>query len=261
LLQNQSDASVMSLQSGATLVVVDDYDAMSKLAADVVAQYIADHPGTALTLPTGGTPRGMYEELVARIHSGELSFDLVDFFCLDDYLGKGINDETSLTAWLNGVFFTPAGLHGPNIHLVPTLAPDPHEAADEYERAIAAKGGFGLAVLGLGPNGHIGFNEPGSPIDSRTRVVNLTPESRNQNAAYYESGEEIPDRAMTIGIGTLLEARRIVLIVSGADKAAILRAALVGQVTSEVPGSYLQTVGDRLTVIVDRAAASELDLG
>lgn len=145
------------------------------------------------------------------------------------------------------------------MHFVPTLASDPHEAAEEYERQIEAKGGLELAVLGLGPNGHIGFNEPGSPINSRTRVVDLTPESRNQNAAYYDSAEEIPDQAMTIGIGTLLEARRIVLIVSGADKSSILRASLLGPVTADVPGSFLQTVGDRLTVIADSAAAAELD--
>jgi glucosamine-6-phosphate deaminase len=198
--------------------------------------------------------------LVSRINRGEVSFDQVEFFCLDDYLGKSINDETSLTAWLNGVFFTPASLQGPNIHFVPTLAPDPHEAAADYERAIEAKGGLELAVLGLGPNGHIGFNEPGSPIDSRTRVVELTPESRNQNAAYYDSAEEIPDQAMTIGIGTLLESSRIVLIVSGADKSSILRASLLGPVTPDVPGSFLQTVGHRLTVIADSAAAAELDL-
>jgi glucosamine-6-phosphate deaminase len=143
---------------------------------------------------------------------------------------------------------------------VPTLAADPHAAAADYERLIESKGGLELAVLGLGPNGHIGFNEPGSAIDSRTRVVELTAESRQQNSAYYDSAEAIPDRAMTIGIGTLLEARRIVLIVSGAGKSSILRTALQGPVTPEVPGSYLQTIGDRLTVIADTAAAADLDL-
>ena len=258
-MQKSSKLPTSSLPSGGTLIVADDYDALSSLAADIVTESINDHPGTALTLPTGETPRGMYEQLLARMRRDELSFDLVDFFCLDDYLGKGIDDETSLTAWLNAVFLKPGQLTGPNIHFVPTLATDPQTAADEYERAIKEKGGFELAVLGLGPNGHIGFNEPGSPIDSRTRVVDLTMESRNQNAAYYDSSETIPDKAMTIGIGTLLEARRIVLIVSGANKAAVLRSSLLGPVTADVPGSYLQTVGDRLTVIADRDAASELD--
>jgi glucosamine-6-phosphate deaminase len=259
-MQQRSGPDTVTLASGGRLVVVSDYDAMSALAADTVASTVTAHPDAAITLPTGTTPRGMYEALVARIHDGAVSFDSVEFFCLDDYLGKGIRDETSLTAWLDAVFFTPARLHGGNIHFVPTLAPDPEAAAEDYERAIEAKGGLELAVLGLGPNGHIGFNEPGSPIDSRTRVVQLTAESRDQNAAYYESAEAIPDKAMTIGISTLLKARQVVLIASGAAKSAILRASLQGPVTSEVPGSYLQTIGDRLMVIADVEAAAELDI-
>lgn len=259
-MQDTPVARTGLLPSGGSVLVADDYVAMSLIAAEIVVRTIAEHPGTALTLPTGGTPRGMYDELVARIGRGELSFDAVNLFCLDDYLGKGIDDETSLTAWLDGVFLSPAGLHGPNIHFVPTLASDPDAAAAAYDQEIQGHGGLELAVLGLGPNGHIGFNEPGSPIDSRTRVVDLTLESRTQNAGYYDSAEAIPAKAMTIGIGTLLEARRIVLIVSGAAKASILRAALQGPITPDVPGSFLQTVGDRLTVVTDRAAAAELDL-
>lgn len=248
------------LTSGATVVVAGNYDEMSILAAGIVARHIAEHPGTAITLPTGETPRGMYEALTGMIRGGELDFGTIEFFCLDDYLGKGINDETSLTAWLDKAFLTPAGVHGPNIHFVPTLADDPDAAAKAYEASIEALGGFQLAVLGLGPNGHIGFNEPGASIDSRTRVVDLTDESRTQNAAYYDSDQAIPDKAMTIGIGTLLNSPRIVLIVCGSSKAGILRDALQGPVTAEVPGSYLQTVGERLVVITDPEAASELVL-
>ena len=248
------------LESGARVVVARDYSSMSELAAWMVAEQIQAHPGSAMTLPTGETPRGMYEVLTRLILAGELDFRSIEFFCLDDYLGKGIHDETSLTAWLDKAFLSPAQLDGPTIHFVPTLAPNPDEAAAEYEASIQALGGFQLAVLGLGPNGHIGFNEPGSPIDSRTRVVNLTDESRTQNAAYYESDQAIPDKAMTIGIGTLLEARQIVLIVSGGGKASILRESLQGPVTPEVPGSFLQTVGPRLTVVLDQDAASALSL-
>jgi glucosamine-6-phosphate deaminase len=246
------------LGSGASLFIAQDYRDLSRTAANLVAETIAARPNAAITLPTGETPRGMYEALTEMIRQGDLNFGEVQFFCLDDYLGKGIEDQTSLTAWLDEVFLTPAGVHGPNIHLVPTLASNPAAAAEQYDKAITQAGGFELAVLGLGPNGHIGFNEPGSPIESRTRVVDLTEESRTQNAAYYESGQTIPDQAMTIGVGTLLESRRIVLIVSGASKAEVLRQSLEGPVTPEVPGSYLQTVGDRLTVIADAAAAAGL---
>lgn len=246
------------LSDGGTIVVVDDYDELSDVAASIVASTINDYPGTAVTLPTGDTPRGMYENLVVAIRDGRVEFNTIDFYCLDDYLGKGIDDETSLTAWLNDVFLTPAGVHGPNIHFVPTLAADSDAAAATYDAEIRQRGGFQLAVLGIGRNGHIGFNEPGSAIDSRTRVVDLTDDSRDQNAAYYDSDAAIPDRAMTIGIGTLLESQAIVLIASGEGKAEILRDALEGPVTPKVPGSFLQTTGDRLTVLIDKPAASLL---
>jgi glucosamine-6-phosphate deaminase len=240
------------------LEVVDDYRVLSVTAADLVTDVIAANPGCAITLPTGETPRGMYEELTDRIKAGALDFTSVHFFCLDDYLGKGIHDETSLTAWLDKAFLTPAGVHGGTVHFIPTLDENPDEAARRYEDDLQALGGLKLAVVGLGPNGHVGFNEPGSPIDSRTRVVNLTEESRDQNAAYYDGKGEIPSQAMTMGLGTILEAESIVVIVSGANKAEILREALERPITSQVPGSYLRTAGPRLTVIADRPAASKL---
>ncbi len=240
------------------LHVVADYAEVSRLAADVVTRVVQAHPGAAITLPTGETPRGMYEELVRRITDSTLDFSNVHFFCLDDYWGKGIEDETSLTAWLNTVFLQPAGLDADHVHVVPSLAADPVGAANEYEEEIERLGGLKLAVVGLGRNGHIGFNEPGSPIDSRTRIVALTEESRNQNAGYYDGSTSIPDKAMSMGIGTILDADLIVLIVSGLAKADILKATLEGPITSDVPGSFLRTVGERLIAIVDRDAASKL---
>lgn len=252
--------SDLKTSTGVRVVVADDYAQMSRLAADIVTEVIAGNPGKAITLPTGGTPRGMYEVLTERINDGSLDFYSVEFFCMDDYLGKSIDDDTSLTAWLNGAFLKPANLSGPTIHFVPTMADDPDAAAQRYDAQIQGLGGFELAVLGIGNNGHIGFNEPGSPIDAETRVVDLTIESRDQNAAYYEDGSQIPDKAMTVGVKRFLEARRIVLIVSGAGKAEIVAKALEGPISSDVPGSYLQTAKDRLTVILDEAAAANLTL-
>lgn len=240
------------------LHVVADYAQVSRLAADVVTRVVEENPEAAITLPTGETPRGMYQELVRRIREGVLDFSGVQFFCLDDYWGKGIEDETSLTAWLEDVFLRPAGLDPDHVHVVPSLAPDPVRGAAAYEKDIERHGGLKLAVVGLGPNGHVGFNEPGSGIDSRTRVVELTKESQNQNAAYYDGGQRIPDTAMTMGIGTILDADLIVLIVSGSAKAEILKATLEGPITADVPGSFLRTVGKRLIAIVDRNAASNL---
>lgn len=239
-----------------TLSVMSGYQALSVQAAEIVTRCVTACPAGAITLPTGETPRGMYEELVRRIHAGSLDFSTVRFFCLDDYLGTSMTDEVSLTGWLNDVFLKPAHVPRQNIHLIPTEAPDPDAAAERYDRAIASAGGLELAVVGLGPNGHIGFNEPGSAIDSRTRVVNLTDESREQNAAYYDGHQTIPPRAITMGLGTILEARRIILIVSGKSKAGILKATLEGPITPDVPASFLRTAGDRLRVVVDEAAAA-----
>ncbi|MDQ3540586.1 MAG: glucosamine-6-phosphate deaminase [Chloroflexota bacterium] len=241
-----------------TLSVVSEYEALSVQAADIVTQCVSACPAGPITLPTGETPRGMYEELVRRIHDGSLNFSKVQFFCLDDYLGTSMTDEVSLTGWLNDVFLEPAHVPRQNIHLIPTEASDSDAAAQRYDRDIAGAGGLELAVVGLGPNGHVGFNEPGSTIDSRTRVVNLTQESRKQNAAYYEGHQIIPPMAITMGLGTILEARRIVLIVAGESKAGILKATLEGPITPDVPGSFLRAAGHRLRVIVDEAAAAAL---
>lgn len=240
------------------LQIAVDYAAMSRLAADAVADTIQSNPGAAITLPTGETPRGMYQELVSRIGNGNLDFSRLQLFCLDDYLGKKITDEASLTGWLNDVFLEPGRIPRANTHFIPTIDPDPQSAAAEYDRDIRSAGGLELAVVGIGLNGHVGFNEPGSAPDSRTRVVDLTPVSREQNAAYYQGDQTIPKQAITMGLGTILEARRIVLIVSGPSKADILRQALEGPITIDVPASHLRSAGDRLDVIADADAAELL---
>jgi len=241
-----------------TVTVVDSYDLLSALAADAVSETLANRPGAALTLPTGDTPLGMYRELVRRIDAGELDFSQAQFFCLDDYLGSTPDDEASLTRWLKQVFLDPARLPEANVHYVPTAAADPQAAAAGYDREIAACGGLELAVVGLGPNGHIGFNEPGSGPDDPTRVVDLQPATRAQSAAYWDGKADIPAQAMTIGLGTILQAKRIVLIVSGAGKAEIVQKSLEGPETTEVPGSFLRRAGSRLEVILDQGAASKL---
>ena len=240
------------------LHVVESYEAMSVMAADMVQETVERRPDAAITVPTGQTPLGMYEELVRRVRSGALDLDQVQIFCLDDYLGQSRHDEASLTRWLYDAFLTPAGIPEGNIHLIPATAADPEAEAQAYEDEIAALGGLELAVVGLGPNGHVAFNEPGSAPDSRTRVVELASESREQSAAYWEGEAEIPQRAITMGLGTILGARSIVLIVSGGEKAGVVRRSLEEEPSLDVPGSWLQTAGERLSVVLDREAAAEL---
>lgn len=242
-----------------TLTVVADYDEMSRLAADRVAATVTANPGRAITVPTGETPLGMYRELVRRVQDGSLDLAHTHIFCLDEYLGVTPDDATSLTHWLTQAFLQPANIPPDHIHYIPSFADDPVAAAKQYEADIAALGGLTLAVVGLGPNGHIAFNEPGSPADAPTRVLDLTERSIEQSEAYFDGKAEIPSRAITMGLGTILGADRIVLIVNGERKADILRQTLEGPETPQVPGSLLRRAGNRLEVIADQAAASRLN--
>lgn len=238
--------------------VVADYEAMSRAAARLVADAIAAKPDLVLALPTGSTPLGMFRHLLEMRETGTLDFSRVTFFCLDEYLGAAPDDDNSLTGWLLKEFMGPAGIRADQLHLVPSADPDPHTAAARYEAELAAHGGLDLAVLGLGPNGHIAFNEPGSERDSRTRVLDLTEESITQSAGYWDDGRQARTKAMTMGVGTLLEAKQIALIVSGDAKAEMLRKSLLDQPTADVPASWLQDVADKTIVIADEAAASLL---
>jgi len=240
--------------AGLNLVVVKDYAAMSLAAADIVAQTVTDKSGTAISVPTGSTPVGMFEELIARVERGVLSFDQTQLFCLDEYVGVTEDDPNSLTGWLKKTFLTKSRIPAKNVHTLPSTAPDLLAAAASYEADIVAAGGLELAVLGLGGNGHIAYNEPGSAGDSRTRVLNLTPESIEQARGYFE-GRDVPTKAISVGVGTLLEARNIVLIVSGASKASILKASLQGPQTADIPASFLQRAFEKVTVIADEASA------
>jgi glucosamine-6-phosphate deaminase len=242
---------------GPNIVVVSDYAEMSRRAAEIVAATVTSKPGTAISVPTGSTPVGMFEELVEMVESGSLSFDGTQLFCLDEYVGVTADDPNSLTGWLYKAFLKGSRIPSANVHTLPSTAEDLERAAAQYEAEIVAAGGLELAVLGLGGNGHIAYNEPGSAGDSRTRVLDLTPESIEQARGYFE-GREVPTKAISVGVGTLLEARNIVLIVSGAAKADVLYESLYGPQTPDVPASFLQRAFDRLTVIADAPAARRL---
>ena len=241
------------------LTVVPDARAMSEAAADIVAATVASKPDAVISVPTGSTPLGMFDALAERVSRGAIDLSDIQLFCLDEYVGVSAENPNSLTGWLQSAFIDRVGIPPDHVHALPATASDIHTAAETYERDLAALGGLDLAVLGLGPNGHVAYNEPGSPVDSRTRVVNLTPESIAQAAAYWEGAVSIPATAVTIGVGTLLEAKRIVLIVAGHAKADVLQAALEQPMSADVPASWLRQAGVRLLVIADEEAASRLN--
>jgi glucosamine-6-phosphate deaminase len=240
------------------LEIYRDAAAASEAVANRVAGTIQGKPDAAISLPTGSTPLILFDILAARAARGEIDFARVHLFCLDEYVGVASEDPMSLTRWLWEALLHRVGFSPDQVHPLPATNDDLVTAAAQFDQAIAARGGLDLAVLGLGPNGHIGYNEPGSSADSRTRVIALTPESRSQASAYWEGTLPIPDQALTMGVGTLLEAVQIVLLVTGEAKAEILRRTVEEPMSADVPASWLRLAGPRLAVITDEAAASQL---
>lgn len=235
------------------LVIVDNYEKLSQAGADWLMAAIREKPDTAIVVATGDTPMGIYRELAARRARGQLDTSRVRVFQLDAYVGLAPDDRRSLFGWMRRSFLDPLAIPATNVVRLPGDAPDPWLACREYEEAVGKIGGFDASILGLGPNGHLGFNEPPSPPDAPTRVVNLTPESLLSNARYWGSQEVVPRRALTCGMNLLLSARRTLLVVSGKHKQEILHRAVEGPQTPEVPASYLQSAS-RVTVLTDRAA-------
>jgi glucosamine-6-phosphate deaminase len=235
------------------LMIVDDYESLSRAAADWLVEAIRDQPEAAIVAATGATPMGMYIELAQRRFRDRIDTSRLRVFQLDAYLGLAPDDPRALFRWTRRSFIQPLGITEANVVRLAGDAPDPWEACRTYDAAARDVGGFDLSILGLGPNGHLGFNEPPSPPDAPTRVVALTPESIRSNARYWGGEEQVPRQAMTCGMDLLLAARRSLLVVSGAHKHQILHRAIEGSQTPEVPASYLQSASN-VTVLVDRAA-------
>jgi len=230
-------------------------------AAQQAAQFVIDRinakPTAVLGLPTGGTPLGMYAELAKAVREGRADVGNITTFNLDEYCGLPAGDPQSYYTFMRVNLYAPCGLSPAKTHIPNGPAADPDAEARAYDDAIRAAGGIDLQVLGIGHNGHIGFNEPGTSPDSRTHAVLLTEETRRANARFFATLDDVPTRAITMGLQTILEAREILLIANGADKAEILAAALRGPVTPGNPASLLQT-HPNVTVIADAAAAARL---
>lgn len=233
------------------IVTARDYADLSSRAAALVAGQIRAKPSSLLVLPTGNTPLGLFRELIGLARDG-LDVSEVRFAVLDDYAGIAPGDRRSLTAWLMRELLAPLGVGRSRL-----LAFDPlGEAAREGARmdaAIAAAGGLDLAVLGLGPNGHLGMNEPGTPFDQPSCHAVLTPETIRSNAVYWGSEADVPRTGFTLGLGTLGAARSLLLLVSGAHKAEILARVIAGPADVALPASLVHRHGS-VTILADRPA-------
>ncbi|MCU1482129.1 MAG: multidrug transporter [Subtercola sp.] len=218
---------------------------------------IARKPDAVLGLATGSTPLSTYTALVERAHAEALDLSEVRGFALDEYLGLQPGHPESYRAVITREVVEPLGLTAANIH-TPDASPETIETAgDAYERAIIAAGGVDLQILGIGTDGHVGFNEPGSSFASLTRVKTLTEQTRRDNARYFESLDAVPMHCITQGLGTIRRARHLVLLAFGAAKAAAIAAAVEGPVTASQPGSVIQ-LHPHTTVLVDEDAAADL---
>ena len=234
-----------------SITVVDDYDSLSVAGADFVGSLVSSKPSARVVVATGATPMGLYRELADRARAGSLDTSRVTVFQLDEYLGIPSDDHRSLFGWAVRSFVEPLRIPLENVVRVPADG-DPAACA-AYDRAIDDSGGYDLAILGIGGNGHIGFNEPPSDAFAPTREVALSAGSVRSNASYWGGEEHVPRRAVTVGMTALLSARKILLLASGTRKREIVRRALLGPTTPEVPASHLQDAED-VTVMVDREA-------
>lgn len=233
--------------------VVETYAELSQRAAAIVADLVERKPDAVLGLPTGSTPEGFYRALAER----DPDFSRVRTFNLDEYLGLPREHEQSYGQFMQRHLYSRVNLNPANCQIPNGMAADPEAECLRYEAAIRAAGGMDLVLLGVGHNGHIGFNEPGSPWDARTRRVSLAAKTLEANARFFGSLDEVPREALTMGIGTILEARQILLLASGEGKAEIIRRAVEGEPSVAVPATALQG-HPNATVLLDRAAAAGL---
>lgn len=244
------------------VIVAEDYDELSTIAAKKVAELVRKKPTAVLGLATGSTPTGLYKELI-RMHKNEgLDFSKVITFNLDEYIGLTPDHPESYNYFMRKNLFDELNvderfINVPQGMLDVNNIPAIEEFCIWYEDEIKKAGGIDLQVLGIGVNGHIAFNEPGSSLGSRTRVKTLTEETRKDNVRFFNSEEGVPKYAITMGVGTIMEAKELLLLANGKGKAKAIKATVEGPITAMVPATIVQ-MHSKATLIVDKEAASEL---
>lgn len=233
--------------------VFDDAASLDRAAAALVGDVLRTNPAARVVPATGETPVGLYAELAARRGSGALDPTGITIVQLDEYLGLEPGDRRSLYGWMLRTVLEPLGIPDDRVVGLPTDG-DVSAACVSFDRQLAADGGIDLAILGIGHNGHLGFNEPPSDATSPTRVVDLSRSTIEANANYWGRVDDVPTRAVTMGLAPLLSASTIVLLVAGERKHEIVHRTLEGPIEATVPASFLRRTSAEVTVVVDRAA-------
>ncbi|MDP5183488.1 glucosamine-6-phosphate deaminase [Blastococcus sp. BMG 814] len=241
------------------VVILPGAGEVARVAARRIAEAVRRRRDAVVGLATGSSPLGLYAELARQVAAGELDVSGVRGFALDEYVGLPPAHPQSYASVLRRTVAEPLGLDPGRVHVPDGCAADLDAAAAGYERDIRAAGGIDVQILGIGANGHIGFNEPTSSLSSRTRIKTLAPRTRADNARFFAFPEEVPVHCLTQGLGTILEARELVLVAQGEAKADAVAAAVEGPLSSMCPASVLQ-LHPRAGVYLDEAAAARLRL-
>ncbi|MEE8135302.1 MAG: glucosamine-6-phosphate deaminase [Gemmatimonadales bacterium] len=241
------------------VVINRDYEQMSKVASQIVVEVLNAKPNAVLGMATGSTPLGLYQELV-RLHKEEqLDLSRVTTFNLDEYVGLHMDHPQSYHYFMREHFFQHVNIPPQNINIPSGTTSNYPAFCEWYEQRIAQCGGIDLQILGIGSDGHIAFNEPTSSLSSRTRLKTLSKQTIDDNARFFERREDVPVYAITMGVGTILDARKLVVVASGKAKARAIAQAVEGPLTSMVTASAIQLHRDT-TVVVDEQAAAELTM-
>ena len=233
-----------------------DYNDLSRKAANIISAQVIMKPDCVLGLATGSSPLGTYRQLIEWYKKGDLDFSEVKSVNLDEYKGLPKDNDQSYYYFMHQNFFKDININPENTHVPNGMEPDSEKECSRYNQVISDLGGIDLQLLGLGHNGHIGFNEPDTAFAKMTHCVDLAPSTIEANKRFFASADDVPRQAYTMGIKTIMQARKILLIVSGEDKAQILYDVLNGPITPHVPASILQLHSD-VTVVADEAALSK----
>ena len=241
------------------IFITDTYEQMSRKAANIIAAQVQLNPSSNLGLATGGTPVGMYKQLIKMNEENDINFENVRTFNLDEYYPIDKNNDQSYYSFMNENLFKHVNINEKNTNIPNGMADNIEEECKNYDRKIEAAGGVDIQVLGIGHNGHIGFNEPDGIFTKETNCVELTQTTINANVRFFNSIEEVPKKALTMGIGTIMKSKKILLLASGEDKAEIIKIMIEGNIDPKVPASVLQLHPD-VTVVLDKKAAAKLSL-
>lgn len=235
------------------ILVVKNKDELSRKSAEAIIDTVKQNPSAVLGLATGGTPLGTYQNLIRDRQENKTTYQRITTFNLDEYVGLDESHPNSYHQYMRTNLFDHLDIPRENTFLPDGTASDLEREANRYDKLIESRGGIHLQILGIGENGHIGFNEPGTPFSSQTHIVELTESTRKANARYFSSLDEVPTHAITMGIASIMKAKKILLLVSGEKKSQALYEVLHGNITEQVPATALRN-HPALTIIADEAA-------